>query len=356
MSAADQPDLEQTFTEAFRRYGPPAPYHDPAGRAATYYPDNPFPDIYCRFVNSTEVNAVATIYRGHELVALFHGLANFINPHVAAFLSDPTMFREIGDPDKDGPLGDPEKDAALAEVNVMRVELLRTHPALGMAPLSRCPVRSQAALKIMSCALLFVHAHEVAHIVLGHLDLLRDLFGIATYEELPLASLSAAECELRRALELQADQSAALTSLHMFRQQMLSAGPNEFADADTLWAIAVESLFALFGLAMSRRRVNALTTHPSPLARWMSVRLSVSERAEEHGIRRLQLLESGAGPMQQVLGWLRTKGLSDAHNLFDRDSPAATAEMVATWSTLTSHADALARYRAIRGHRARDHV
>src|SRR4051794_17964465 len=126
MAATNRSTLDQIFADAFQSHGQPTPEIDPSARVTPYYPDNPFPDIYCRFVDTPELNAMACIYKGHELVALFQGLANFLNPYYAAFLSAPTMFKEIGDSSKD------EKAATL---NAMRIEYLKQYPTLGAAPL-----------------------------------------------------------------------------------------------------------------------------------------------------------------------------------------------------------------------------
>ena len=221
-------DLRKIFGEAFRQYGLPTtqPDGDPSTYVNPYIAQKFFPDIYCDYIETDEMNAIACIYKGHELVAIFTGLINFIDTFYAAFLSDPSMFQEIGDP---------SKDKKLDEVNAMRINFLKKYPTLGVAPLSVCKIRSRAIVRLISCALLFLHAHEVAHIVLGHLDLLKDEFGLRVYEELPIIPLSAKENNLRKALELQADQSAALTSLHLFRQQLQkSSDKEEFKNADLL--------------------------------------------------------------------------------------------------------------------------
>ncbi len=293
---------------------------------------------------------MACIHQGHELVALFAGLINFIDPYYAAFLSDPLMFKEIGDP---------SKDRKADKLNAMRIEYLKKFPTLGMAPLSVCPIRSRAILRVIECGLLFMHAHEVGHIVLGHLDLLRDQFGMNVYEELPVTTLSVEELKLRRAFELQADQSAALTSLHLFRKQLNeeSSDTVEFKDADLLWSIAVESLFLLFELVMIRKGISASITHPGPLTRWMNVKLNVLEQAEEHEIQRLQVPEAGPSPMYQIRNWLINKGLTEGRRLFPKnDAESASRELYSTWETLRPYQAKLEYYRAIRGNRAQNYI
>lgn len=351
MATNDQTNLRKIFGEAFRRYGPPTtvPDVDPSTYSIPYYPQNFFPGVYCDYVDTDELNAMACIYKGHELVALFTGLINFIDPYYAAFLSDPLMFQEIGDP---------TKDRKADKLNAMRIEYLKKYPTLGMAPLSVCPIRSRAIVRVLSCGLLFLHAHEVAHIVLGHLDLLTDEFGMSVYEELPIGPLSAEESDLRKALELQADQSAALTSLHLFRQQFEKHSDNEeFKNADLLWSIAVESLFVLLELVMIRKGIRLSVTHPNPLTRWMNVKLNVLEQAEEHGIRRLQVPEVRPSPMNQVRNWLTTSGLNDGRPLFPgNEADSAMRELYSTWEALRPYQGKLEHYRAIRGNRAQNHV
>lgn len=351
MATNDQTNLRKIFEEAFRRYGPATtvPDVDPSTYSIPYYPQNFFPGIYCDYVDTDELNAMACVYKGYELVALFAGLINFINPYYAAFLSDPLMFQEIGDP---------SKDRKADKLNAMRIEYLNKYPTWGMAPLSVCPIRSRAIIRVLSCGLLFLHAHEVGHIVLGHLDLLTDEFGMSVYEELPIGPLSAEESDLRKALELQADQSAALTSLNLFRQQLQKpSDEEEFKNADLLWSIAVESLFVLLELVIARKGIRPSVTHPSSFARWLNVKLNVYERAEEHGIRRLQLPETGPSPMKQVINWLTTNSLTEGGPLFPHnDADSATGELFSTWEAIRPYEGKLEHYRAIRGNRARSHV
>ena len=347
VASNDQTNYRELFGEAFQRYGPPtsAPNVDPSSYTNPYNEQDFFPGIYCDYVDTDELNAIACIYKGHELVAIFAGLINFIDPYYAAFLSDPRMFQEIGDP---------SKDRRAEELNAMRIEYLKKYPTLGFAPLSVCPIRSRAVVRLISCGLLFLHAHEVAHIVLGHLDLLKDEFGISTYEEFPIASLSVEEGDLRRALELQADQSAALISLHLFRKQFEEHSEDgEFSNADLLWSIAVESLFVLLELVMIRKGIQQSKTHPSPFTRWLNVKLNVLEQAEEHGIRRLQVPEKGENPIKQVRNWLIKSGLADSKSLFPRnEADNAMNELFSTWETLGPYHSRLEQYRASRGNRA----
>jgi hypothetical protein len=351
MAPNDRTSLRKIFGGAFQRYGLPNTVADVDSSSIVnpYIPQDFFSGIYCDYVDTDELNAMASIYKGHELVALFMGLINFIDPYYAAFLSDPLMFQEIGDPSKDGKAD---------KLKAIRIECLNKYPTLGAAPLSVCPIRSRAIVRLIQCGLLFLHAHEIAHIVLGHLDLLTDEFGMSVYEELPIVPLSLKESNLRKALELQADQSAALTSLHLFRQQLEKpSDEEEFKNADLLWSIAVESIFVLLELVIDRKGIRPSVTHPSPFARWLNVKLNVCEQAEEHGIRRLQLSETGLSPMKQVINWLTTNSLTEGRSLFPHnDANSAAGELLSTWEAIRPYEGKLEHYRAIRGNRAVNHV
>jgi hypothetical protein len=194
--------------------------------------------------------------------------------------------------------------------------------------------------------------------VLGHLDLLKDVFGMSVYEELPITPLSTRESALRKALELQADQSAALTSLHIFRQQLQNMSEeDQFKNADLLWSIAVESLFVLLQLVMVRKEIRHSSTHPSVFVRWLNVKLCVHDRAEKHGIQHLQLPETGPHTMRQVINWLTTKSLTEGRPLFPHnDAETATEELFSTWEAIKPYEDKLKYYRAFRGNRAVYHV
>jgi hypothetical protein len=350
-SSNDQKKLKNIFGDAFQRYGPPTvvPDVDPSTYSILYDARVFFTDIYCDYIQTDELNAMACIHKGYELVAIFMGLINFVNPYYAAFLSDPLMFQEIGDP---------YRDKKAEQLNKMRIEYLRKYTTLGMAPLSVCPIRSHAIIRVIECCLLFLHAHEVAHIVLGHLDLLADEFGMKIYEELPIVPISAKESGLRKVLELQADQSAALTSLHLFRQQLQkSSTEEEFKNADLLWSIAVESLFVLLELAMIKKGIRLSITHPSPFVRWLNVKLNVYEQAEEHGIRPLQLPKTVPSPMQQVINWLTTNKLIEGSPLFSRhNADNAAEELFSTWEGIRPYEFQLDYFREMRGNRVRNRV
>jgi len=351
MASHDQTHLRELFGEAFRRYGPPTtvPKVDPSTYSNLYNEQNFFPDIYCDYVDTDELNAMACIYKGRELVAIFAGLINFINPYYAAFLTDPRMFHEIGNP---------EKDKKAEKLNAMRIEYLKEYPTLGAAPLSLCPVRSSAIIRVIECGLLFLHTHEVAHIILGHIDLLKNEFGISTYEELPIESFTEEECNLRRALELQSDQSAALTSLYLFRKHISRYSENgKFKNADILWSIAVESLFVLFELVMIKKGISRSKTHASPFTRWLNVKVNVLDQAEEHGIKRLELPKKGESAINQVRNWLTTNGLADGKTLFPGNEADNTMdELFSTWEHIKPHEGRLEQYRADRGNRAQNRL
>jgi len=73
MVTNDQTNLRKIFGEAFRRHGPPTTVPDDVGPSTLktpYDPQNFFPGIYCDYVDTDELNAMACIYKGHELVAL----------------------------------------------------------------------------------------------------------------------------------------------------------------------------------------------------------------------------------------------------------------------------------------------
>jgi hypothetical protein len=251
----------EIFNEAFGKYGVAAevPADVPQSSYTPLYDPSRFvPDIYCDYIETDKINAIATVHNGRELVGIFSGLANYIVPHFALLLADHKMFPQIGSPEK-------ESD----ELFSMRISFMKQFPTLGFSPLNKCPIRSQAIRRLNSCAQFFIHAHEVAHIVLGHLDLLREHFSVGLYEEIPAMPLSEEEGDVRKALELQADQSAALTTLHLFRANFENdhlAKDNEFSDKDLLWTIAVDMLYLIFEkLTANKGHRKVSLTHPSPV-------------------------------------------------------------------------------------------
>lgn len=339
------------FTKAFNRFGHPMPTPDidPSSLKCCYNPAAFMPDIYCDYIDTDELNAMATIYKDQELVAIFYGLINFVTPYYCALLADPSMFPVIGDPSKDS-------TDKLIEFQKVRISYLKKYPTVGTSAPSVCPVRARATMQLIYCFQLFLHAHEVAHIVLGHLDLLKDEFGLTAYEELSVNALSEEEGNIRRALELQADQSAALTSLHLFRANIARKN-DEFDDADLLWSIAVEFLFALFALIMIHKGKGVYSTHPSPLVRWISVYLYVTKYSEEHGIDVLKFRDGSSSSIAPIMNWLKRNGFIESSQSFSKiDIEQATNEMYSTWDTLRPYEEKLKHYRLVRGNRVRSHV
>jgi hypothetical protein len=297
---------KEMFGEAFRRFGYPTepPDIDPNSYNIPYDVTCLLPEIYCDFIESKAFNAVGCFYNGREFVAFFTGLVNFMVPYYATILSDPLMFTDIGEPSKE---------------NIeMNLEIRKKHPDSVLAGLPRCPIRSAAFEHLSWCSHLWLHAHELAHIVLGHLDLMSSEFGLSVYEELPIIDLSAEESMLRKVLELQADQSAALTSLHLFRRRVESDPRIKgVLDADYLWSIAVEMLLVLFELVSVRKGHRTSNTHPSPMIRWMNVKLNVYEHAIHSGIPNITF-DPEKNVLKQTVNWLETRGLMETGILLER--------------------------------------
>lgn len=169
-------------------------------------------------------------------------------------------------------------------------------------------------------------------------------------------AISEEEGNIRRALELHADQSAALTSLHLFRAN-IARKKDEFNDADLLWSIAVEFLFALFALIMIHKGKGVYSTHPSPFVRWLSVYLCVTKYSVEHGIDILKFRDGSSGSIAPIMNWLKRNGFIENAQPFSKiNIEQATNEMYSAFDTLGPYEEKLKFYQSIRGNRVRSHI
>ena len=217
-------------------------------------------------VDSPHLNAVATRVAGIELTAFFAGAPICLLNAFNAFLSDPDVLPLIGDPSKGSP--------ALGAVEVFDHYAILARGGIGPP---KCPHRSTLARNLASSAQCFLLFHERAHIELGHLELLSTRFGAHALEECAFGPMDDAVLAVRRALELDADNAAAFTSLRMWRDTWIAdeaVGPRD-SDRDALWLLSLYFVFSLFDLVTPSARNRRRATHPSPRTRAFAVLLAV---------------------------------------------------------------------------------
>jgi hypothetical protein len=226
------------------------------------------PFVHCGFLDNANFNAVAAACNGKEFIGIYFGTTSLIARYAYCLLSDPDIFPSIGDP-----------SAEAIEPQV--IEELRC--PLGTFSFSRYlprdPVRLLAAQHLAACAYLILFAHELAHLELCHLSFLRDELGLEEHQEVTAMPLSEDEALLFRTLEWDADNSALITSLKVWRH--IFPSKLDFSAIATLgaarsWSIAAQLLFWVMDFIQPQERRGLLATHPSPHARFINGVLPVS--------------------------------------------------------------------------------
>ncbi len=268
------------------------------------------PFAYCGFLANSKFNAVAMTREGNEFVGIYYGAEVLIARYAYCLFSDPDMFTSIGNP------------AAEAAKPKLIEELRRP---LGMHSLSpqdipNDPVRFLAAQHLASCAYLILFMHEVAHLELCHLQLLKDNLGFAEIQEVTAAPLSIEEALLFRTLEWDADNAALMTALKVWRNSFPSK--LDFSAIAPLgaagsWFVAAQLLFWVMDFVQPLERRGLLATHPSPDARFVNAivhaKKFVPELGDESRVSELSLsfwVAKNGFPSQTLEDARQSKGYS----------------------------------------------
>lgn len=216
------------------------------------------PDVYCGFLDNGAFNAVATVHKTREFIGIYLGATIVVARYAYCLLADPNVLPHIGDPSRES-------------IEPQIIENLR-HPLAPVGPgryLPRDPVRLHAAQQLAMGVYLVLFFHELAHIELCHLGLLRDRLGLREHQEVGAAPLSEEEALLFRTLEWDADNAGLISSLRMWRS--LCANLNYSAIGSLgparAWFAAAQLLFWVMDLVQAPGRRALWSTHPSPNAR-----------------------------------------------------------------------------------------
>jgi hypothetical protein len=219
-------------------------------------------EVHCDWLDNTAFNALATLNGKGEFIGVFAGCALHIYNYFLTFLSDPGVLKLVGDPR----LEEPDQNAILGlQSGVVLPQFLPRNP--------RDPERLRAAQHLAWNAVIFLFFHELGHLALCHLRLLKDEVGATEYLELPAANLSEEEAHLRVLLEIDADQSAAVNSLRYWREMwnrksfpaLIQLG------VDASWSMSIAMLFRIMDGFKAGLPEPHYTTHPPPMARYIHI-------------------------------------------------------------------------------------
>jgi hypothetical protein len=261
---------QATFNTAFARYG--GQLHDSIVDSGLRYPRDQFQHFTgsvfnCDYVANDGFNALATISSGEPLIGIYAGVWPYLVCYFSTLLSDPHVFPWIGNP--------AQENFDAVRVETFREPLSSPEAFARAASPPKCEVRREAVGLLAFSAFLFIAYHEAAHITRGHLDFLRDEFGVGVFEELSMSVIEDREAKVRKAFEFDADSASAVISLATWRDLWASELENpaivKQLDVDDVWLTSIGALFVLFEVLQSHAGRAPAKTHPSPELRYISV-------------------------------------------------------------------------------------
>lgn len=269
-------DDEQTFAEALKAHGKPVRLHELHDnlshglREQLEFYRSMAPYTYCGFLDNLNFNAVAALRNDREFIGIYLGAIMVVARYAYCLLSDPDMFPSIG-------------NVSAESIEPQVIENLRRPLEQERFPtaryLPRDPVRMRAAQHLAMCAYMILFFHELAHIELCHLKFLTDELGLPEYQEVTAMPLSEEEALLLRALEWDADNSALMTSLKVWRQTIANIDYSAIASlgAARSWFVAAQLLFWVMDFIQPPHRRGLLATHPSPNARLVNATMAAKQ-------------------------------------------------------------------------------
>lgn len=288
------------------------------------------PEIHFDFIYDGEINAIAFKSEGRYFIGVTTGAIYIIQLVLGRMLSNRNLFPGIGDPTEEAENPDLLED--------YRPNAQRMAEAGGWPSRPRNPVRRAYMDYLLGRAVLFLVAHEIAHITRGHVDYMQSRVGMPIIAELNSASASADGAIERQTMEADADRRAVIFGLVAITntvgnpsasQPSWLASPPTFNDFVFDWSFVVNTVFRLFG--DMRFHASELSTNyypPLPLRRVMAMdlaRVILSQNPTPMTTDEIvDVLRSGVGYCEEafavILGEpISTEGLSEA------DSPAGRA-------------------------------
>jgi hypothetical protein len=229
------------------------------------------PEIHFDFIYDAEINAIAFRSEDRYFIGVTTGAIYMIQLALGRMLSHPELFPKIGDPTEES-----DKPEVLKHYrpNAQRMAEAGSWPSR-----PRNVVRRAYMDHLLGRAVLFLVAHEIAHITRGHVDYMGSQAGIPIIAE--MASASVDRVIERQTIEADADRRAVMFGLVSIANTVGNpiaarppwlVSPPTFDDLVFDWSFVVNTIFRLFGDI--RFHPSDLTTTvypPLPLRRVMAM-------------------------------------------------------------------------------------
>jgi len=234
--------------------------------------NRPLPPIHCVILNNSEVNAFAGKVNEGYVIGIFNGLRVLLSCFFSTLASDPRSFPAIGDIGLESPI-----DACFGKSLNSAIKKLLAGDCREPAD----DFRSAYARHLCELSLRFAFEHELAHILLGHIDL-------ATSEK-PFVEIRSPEfVDERRnhAIEMHADEVAFHNSFDWILDSLTG---RELKNSMQFYTHTIEgqmldffcATYCLFELLSAEQ---FSSTHPSPIHRQVRLGLILYYLATESGV------------------------------------------------------------------------
>lgn len=219
------------------------------------------PPIHFDFVANGQINAVAFGSEGRYFIGLHSGTLFMLRLVIGRMLSDPDILQQIGQSSIEN------RDLGQIEAYVPNADVVaKTCPIL--AP--NDTVRAVYADFLTDQALMFIVGHEIAHISLGHVDYLREEYGLVKAHEIAPTKPASEKAKFeRQCLELHADQRSILSRVQSLRDHLEAPDVTlpwvKVLAPDCLvrsWSPSIGIVFRLFGDMRFTHAQIARTSYP----------------------------------------------------------------------------------------------
>jgi hypothetical protein len=131
------------------------------------------PEINFRFIDGAEINAAAFESGNHYFIGLTSAAVAALRIVINRFMADPEIFQEIGDPSEELPIHKKAIGSSFEGIVQQSIDF----------PPPRNKIRNIYAGMLYRQSVRFLLGHEIAHIVLGHVDYQSQTHGVSSLME-----------------------------------------------------------------------------------------------------------------------------------------------------------------------------
>lgn len=244
------------------------------------------PNIHFDFIDSPDFNAVAAKTNdGFYFIGINAGSVVVLYDLFFRMLSNPLVLNDIGNSSLE------TKNTPTIRNYYLDASLLVTYGdidynAYQMA-IPNDHVRQVYARHLVDVAVDFLIAHELTHIINGHLDYIQTRFGTNIYEERNIKTISEDDILTIQTLEMDADSLAVCKGLanavkrHLGEQSVSEDRKEFYVDFDRTifnWSIAILTLTRIMVESSIYRSIDSKPkTHPHPRIRQTMILATVDE-------------------------------------------------------------------------------